>query len=137
MYGLRLVEQADTEAVWEVDVGEVAWYATAQHAVVRRVRARFFQAELPPISLEAEYGHVAQASGNMSVSGHVRLQHPAGYTVTTDSLHWRVTDRVLYTDAPVQIVSPTMRIRGVGFRSEIAQRQFELQQNVRASLRLD
>lgn len=135
--GLQLVEQADMNSVWEVYAGEVAWYATSQRATMHRIRARVFQAEMPPICLDAEYGQVARATGDMSVTGQVRLQHLAGYTVTTDTLHWQAADRVLYTDDPVQIVSATVRIRGVGFRSKIAQRRFMLQRNVRASLRLD
>ena len=135
--GLRLVEQADTDTAWEVHAGEAAWYATSQHAVVHRVRARLFQAETPPLSLEAEYGQVARITGDMSVNGHVRLQHLAGYTVTTDALHWHAAKRLLYTDAPVQIVSATVHIRGVGFRSKVEERRFMLQRNVRASLRLD
>lgn len=137
MQDLRLVEQADTATAWEIHAWEAAWYATSQHAEVHRVRARLFQGERPPISLEAEYGHIAQATGNISVNGDVRLRHLAGYTVTTDALHWRAADRLLYTDAPVQIVSATVHIRGMGFRSKIEQRQFTLQQHVRASLRLD
>ena len=134
---IRLVEQADTDTAWEVQAGEAAWYAKSQHVAAHRVQARLFQADMPPISLEAEYGQVARSTGDISVNGNVRLRHLAGYTVTTDALHWRAADRLLYTDAPVQIVSATVRIRGVGFRSKIAQRQFVLQQNVRASLRLD
>lgn len=134
---IRLIEQADTDTAWEVRAGEAAWYATSQHVVVHRVRARLFRADMPPISLEAEYGQVARSTGDMFVNGHVRLRHLAGYTVTTDALHWHAADRLLYTDAPVQIVSAMVYIRGVGFRSKIRQRQFVLQQNVRASLRLD
>ena len=135
--GIRLVEQVDTDTVWEVRAGEATWYAKSQHVAARRVRARLFQADMPPLSLEAAYGQVARSTGDISVNGDVRLRHLAGYTFTTDVLHWRAADRLLYTDAPVQIVSDTVHIRGVGFRGKIAQRQFVLQQNVRASLRLD
>ena len=135
--GIRLVEQVEAAINWEVLADEAEWYATTQHAVVHRLQANFFQGENASLSVEADRGHIARTTGDISIYGHIRLHQHTGYTITTDELHWHAADRLLYTEAPVQIASATVRISGVGFRSHVEQRRFVLQRNVHASVRLD
>jgi lipopolysaccharide export system protein LptC len=72
----------------------------------------------------------------MAVEGAVRLQYQSGYTIATDTLHWQAADGTLYTEAPVSIYNPSVRIAGTGLQSKVDQQQIAIRRDVRASFRL-
>lgn len=51
-----------------------------------------------------------QAFGNVVVKGSEK-------TIRTDEIHWSNQDRLFTSDTPVEIVTPTQRIVGVGFKA--------------------
>jgi LPS export ABC transporter protein LptC len=134
--GIRFVEQAESAMALTVSAEAVAWYGTAQFAVVNRVQAQFFPSRAAPLSVEADYGRIASLTGDLNLHGHVRLQHQAGYTLTTETLYWQANKRTLHTDTPVSMHNATVHITGMGLQGEVEQQRFLLQRDVRASFQL-
>ena len=69
----------------------------------------------------------------MTMQGHVRLWHQAGYTLTTEALSWEAASRTLHTDQPVSMQSATVSIRGMGLQGDMEQQRFVIHHDVRAS----
>ncbi len=136
LQGVRLVEQTDKATAWEIMADDASFYAVGQVTAARGVRAQLFREQAALLSLEADQGLVRHVTGDITVRGHVRVQHREGYTVTADALDWQGRHQTLYTDMPVQIDGPAIRITGTGLRSDKELQHFRLQRNVRAWFRL-
>jgi LPS export ABC transporter protein LptC len=136
MRGVRLIEQTDVATAWEVLAQEAALHEPTQVAVASGVQATFFRDRGTLLSLQADEGQVRRLSGDMTVHGHVRLQHQAGYTMTTEALQWQADSRILHTEEDVQIHGPAVTITGTGLRSDVEQQHFSVQRHVHASFQL-
>jgi LPS export ABC transporter protein LptC len=134
--GVWFVEQVETARVLTLSAEAVAWYESGQFAVVRQVRAQFFPSRTAPLIVEANAGRIASPTGNLNLQGQVRVQHPAGYTLTTEALSWQASSRTLYTDEPVSMHNATVRITGKGLRGAVDQQRFFLLRHVQASFQL-
>lgn len=134
--GVRLVEQAATGTVLTVSAEAASWYDAAQSASVSQVRAQLFPSDTAPLSVEANRGQIVSTTGDMTMQGHVRLWHQAGYTLTTEALYWEAANRTLHTDKPVSMQSATVFISGMGLQGDMEQQRFVIQHDVRASFQL-
>ena len=135
-HGVQFVEQEDTATAMALSAETAAWYDTTQFAIISQVHAQFFPSQAAPLSVEANSGRIARRTGDVDLQGRVRIQHQAGYTLTTAALHWRAAGRTLYTDAPIAMHSATVQITGIGLQGHIDQQRFRLQRDVRASFQL-
>jgi LPS export ABC transporter protein LptC len=136
MQGVRLIEQTDVTTSWEVFADQAARNETTQIAVARGVQATFFREDGILLSLEADEGRVRRASGDMDVHGHVRLQYQDGYIMTTPTLQWQASSRILHTTEDVQIQGPAVTITGTELHSDVEQQHFSVRRNVHASFQL-
>ena len=130
---VHLIEQAEVGNEWELWAHEAEFYDAKHLVVVRQLRARLLSKAAPPLHVIADYGQIDNATGNMTVQGHVQLQYLEGYTIETDVLHWQAASRVLRTDAAVKIDSTLVHIAGIGLLGNVDQQRFVLQDSVHAT----
>jgi LPS export ABC transporter protein LptC len=133
---VHLVEQTDAGMVWELFAKEAALYTAKHLAVVSQVQARLLQSVTGVWHVAAAHGQVDSTTGDMTVWGRVELQHPEGYTLETETLHWHAASRSLHTDTAVQVRSASVQLSGTGLRSEVDQQRFALQHAVRGAFQL-
>jgi LPS export ABC transporter protein LptC len=83
------------------------------------VRVDFFDAEQQHTSLlTAKRGRVNDATQDFAAYDNVVVISDSGTTLKTDSLFWNNSTRRIYTQAFVDIVSPTEHIMGTGMESD-------------------
>src|SRR5215467_1780079 len=100
---LHLTEQAEAGNEWELSALEAEFYDAKQRIVVHSLQAQLLSKEAQPVHVIADSGQINSSTGDMTIRGNVQLQYLEGYTVETDVLHWHAADRILQTDAVVQI----------------------------------
>jgi LPS export ABC transporter protein LptC len=132
---IYLLEQAGFNAGWEVVAKKAELYDAEQLAVLHQFQARLFGQPIKPLMI-ATHGQVDRVTGDIAVHGDVRLQYQEGYTIETEALYWYAAERVLYTEAPVQIRNPSISITGMGLYSNVDQHSISLKHSVQASFRL-
>jgi LPS export ABC transporter protein LptC len=86
------------------------------------------------MTMTARQGTVKIEQGELSVQGDVVVRSPEGYTVETDSLQYRETERQISTKDPVRLVSEGMEMTGNGMILNIPAQTFVLLANVEARL---
>jgi LPS export ABC transporter protein LptC len=133
---LHLIEQTEAGDAWELWAREAEFYDAKKMVVVHHLRAQLLSQAAQPIHVVADYGRIDSVTGNMTVQGHVQLQYLEGYTVETEILHWQASDRVLQTEAAVQIHSALGHITGMGLLGHVEQQHFVLQDNVHAAFQV-
>jgi LPS export ABC transporter protein LptC len=133
---LHLIEQAEAGDEWELLAHEAKFYDAKQRVMVQRLQAQLLSQEDHPVHVIADAGRIDSATGNMIIYGNVRLQYLEGYTVETDILHWHAANRVLQTDAAVEIHSALVHIVGTGLLGNIEQQRFVLQDDVHAAFQM-
>jgi LPS export ABC transporter protein LptC len=133
---VRILEEATAASEWEMSAKEAKVYQAEQRTELHTVVAHLARPNDPPVHLTAEHGHVDSVTGNMAVEGAVRLQYQDGYTIETDTLHWRAADEMLYTEAPVTIHNTSVQVAGTGLQSKVSQQYIAIQHDVRAAFRL-
>jgi LPS export ABC transporter protein LptC len=133
---LRLIEQAEAGDEWELLADEAEFYDAKQRVVVHRLQAQLLSKEAHPVHVIADSGQIDSSTGDMTIHGNVQLQYLEGYTVATDVLQWHAANRVLQTDASVQIRSALVYITGNGLLGNVDQQRFVLQDNVHATFQM-
>jgi LPS export ABC transporter protein LptC len=133
---MYLLEQSGFTGGWEVVAKKAELYNTEQLAVLHQFYARLLGQPSEPSQMIAAHGQIDRVTGDIAVHGDVRLQYQDGYTIETESLYWYAADRVLYTEAPVKILNPSISIAGMGLHSNVDQHRIAIQHSVRASFQL-
>lgn len=83
------------------------------------IRVDFFDDDQKHTSLlTAKRGRVNDATEDFVAYGNVVVVSDSGTTLKTDSLFWNNSNRKIYTQAFVDIVSPTEHIMGQGMESD-------------------
>jgi LPS export ABC transporter protein LptC len=133
---VHLIEQAEVGNEWELWAHEAEFYDAKHLVVLRQLRAKLLLKADQQVYVMAEYGQIDNATGNMTIQGHVQLQYLEGYIIETDVLHWQATSRVLRTDAAVKIDSALVHIAGIGLLGHVDEQRFVLQDNVHAAFKM-
>ena len=133
---IYILEQAGFTAGWEVVAKKAEFYNAEQLAVLHQFHARLFGQPAEPLQMTAARGQIDRVTGDIAVRGDVRLQYQAGYTIETEALYWYAANRVLYTEAPVQMRNPSISIAGIGLHSNVDQHRIAIQHSVQASFQL-
>lgn len=111
-------DSAKTRAVlWS---GHIAMYTQRQYTLLSEsVRVDFYNdLEQHTSTLTARRGKVNDVTRDFEAFGSVRVTSDSGTVLTTDSLFWSNQERRIYTDAFVDILSPTEHIMGHGLVSD-------------------
>ncbi len=100
--------------------GYIARYAVQRYTILQdSVRVDFFDADQRHTSvLTAQRGKVNDATQDFVAYDNVIVTSDSGTTLRTDSLFWNNATRKVYTQAFVDIVSPTEHIMGRGLESD-------------------
>jgi len=133
---VHLIEQAEVGNEWELWAHEAEFYDAKHLVVLRQLRAKLLLKADQQVYVMAEYGQIDNATGNMTIQGHVQLQYLEGYIIETDVLHWQAASRVLRTDAAVKIDSALVHIAGIGLLGHVDEQRFVLQDNVHAAFKM-
>jgi LPS export ABC transporter protein LptC len=86
------------------------------------------------MTMTARQGTVRIEQGELSVQGNVVVHSPEGYTVQTESLQYRETERQIRTQDPVRLLSEGMEMTGKGMILDIQAQTFVLLAEVQAKL---
>lgn len=100
--------------------GHISRFTVQRYTLLQEsLRVDFFDADQKHTSLlTAKRGRVNDATQDFSAYENVVVISDSGTTVKTDSLFWNNSSRKIYTDAFVDIVSPTEHIMGHGMESD-------------------
>ncbi len=100
--------------------GHIARFAVQRYTILEdSVRVDFFDADQQHTSvLTAKRGKVNDATQDFVAYDNVVVTSDSGTTLRTDSLFWNNSTRKVYTQAFVDIVSPTEHIMGHGLESD-------------------
>lgn len=100
--------------------GHIARYAVQRYTILKdSVRVDFFDADQQHTSvLTARRGKVNDATHDFVAYDDVVVTSDSGTTLRTDSLFWHNATRKVYTQAFVDIISPTEHIMGHGLESD-------------------
>ena len=133
---MYFIEQTNTGPTWQLQAHSASFYDARQLVLMHDVRANLLSDTLHTVSVQADFGQLDSATGNMSVRGSVQLQYLHEYTIHTEVLHWQAADRLLQTDRAVQVSSAFVQIAGVGLHGNADQQNFVLRDAVHASFTL-
>ena len=133
---VHLIEQAEVGNEWELWAQDAEFYDAKHVVVLRQLRAQLLSKVDPQVHVMADYGQIDNATGNMTIQGHVQLQYLEGYVIETDVLHWQAASRVLRTDAAVKIDSALVHIAGIGLLGHVDEQRFVLQDDVHAAFQM-
>lgn len=131
---MHLMAQHGAEPGWRVSARQATFFEDEQVATVRRLQAQLFR-DGDVIRLTAARGLLRSDTGDMTVAGQVSLAHQPGLVIETDILRWQASNRLLSTDAPVVLRSPSVVVTGTGLRSRVDQQRLTIPHKVRASFR--
>jgi LPS export ABC transporter protein LptC len=102
---------------------------------IENIRMTFYDVDgLGDLTLTANEGNLNSVSREVSVGGDVVVKSPKGYVLYTDWLHYRESDRMVRTDAPVRLVSDSMEITGAGMSLNVGDHSVVLLNDVKAHI---
>ncbi|MEK7250264.1 MAG: LPS export ABC transporter periplasmic protein LptC [Bacteroidota bacterium] len=100
--------------------GHISRFSQQRYTLLQEsLRVDFFDSDQKHTSLlTAKRGRVNDATEDFAAYGNVIVISDGGTTLKTDSLFWNNSNRKIYTQAFVDIVSPTEHIMGTGMESD-------------------
>ncbi len=108
--------------------GHIARFTTQRYTLLSdSIRVDFYdQDERHSSLLTAKRGRVNDATQDFAAYGNVVVVSDSGTTLKTDSLFWNNSNRVITTQAFVDIVSPTEHIMGQGMESDQGLKNYKI-----------
>jgi lipopolysaccharide export system protein LptC len=103
---------------WELNADSAELDSDTGRMVLRAPQVRFFLEDGTQVQLTAEQGELNTHSNNMQMRGNVQVRNDR-YTLTTDALAYQHADRILRTDAPVQIVGQMVEIQAAAMTYDL------------------
>ena len=97
---------------WKIRADDAEFYDAKHIAFVKNVQGQLLRHVTDPLHVTAAHGRVDSKTGDMMVEGQVQLEDVAGYTIETDILYWHAANRVLHTEAAVDIHDTSVHIAG-------------------------
>lgn len=120
-------ETQDGKAVWRLKAADARHDLSSQVTRLTKVDLIFYgKGETGNLTLTAENGVWNAESGEIEVSNQVVATSENGYRFTSDRVHYKESDRLLWTDDPVRLVSDQMEVKGTGMRLLINERKLQL-----------
>lgn len=113
-------------------------YDREQRSAVVRPRVTFYEeGRTVNAVLTADSGAVYSRTEDLVARGNVRVQTADSTVLLTDSLAWSSAQRVVRTDAAVEISTPNGVLRGVGLVSDAGLQKIEILSEVRGTSSYD
>ncbi len=123
----------DGHAQWELDADAAELEAGSGKMVLKAPKVNFFLDDGTKISLTAREGILNTRTNDMEVHGKVRI-HNNRYTLTTETLTYEHTHRVLQTESAVQITGAAMDLKAATMHYNLTTNQTEFDGRVEGIL---
>lgn len=123
---IRFSDSAHVEAIlW---AGHIARFSVQRYTLMTdSLRVDFFDTDEKHTSLlTAKRGRVNDATQDFAAYEHVVVVSDSGTTLKTDSLFWNNSTRKIYTQAFVDILSPSEHIMGHGMESDQGLKNYKI-----------
>jgi len=134
----RLQETVDGRMFYDLTAEKAYVFEDANRIDVTQPRVRFYDDECQMTStLTAESGSVNSKTSDLVAHTNVLVKTRDSTTLETDSLVWRNKERLITTDAPVNMRSPSGNVSGVGLTSDADLRRIEIRNTVQATTTIE
>jgi LPS export ABC transporter protein LptC len=116
---VQFVENAPEGKLWELTANTAKYMKKNEYALLDKVHILFFDKERGVMTLTSQKGKLFVESKDIEVFGNVVLTSMDGYVLLTDSLYYNSKERKVFTEAPVAVEGPGIKLRGVGLKLDI------------------
>lgn len=136
MEGFRMVQSEGGRPAWGVTARSADLFESKE-ARLRDVEIVFNNEDGKTAALIGEQGTMDTETGNATIrrgTREVRIVTSDGYLMTTDSLAWKASDRVIRTADPFKVLGKEIYIEGTGMSANVDMRKVVVNSNVKAVL---
>lgn len=128
-------EVGEGNSKWEVKA-QVAQYNKKQNlAVFEKVQIYLTTAEKKVYQMTGDKGQMFTDKKNIEINGNVVITSDSGDRFTTDYLKYSDNEKKFYTDAPVFMENPQMKLRGKGLIIFMNTGELKLLSSVKAEIK--
>jgi len=136
MEGFRFAQSENGRVSWRMNARSANLYASKE-AHLKDIEIVFITPEKKEAALMGEVGIMDTFTGDASVhrgSREVRVVTSDGYLLTTDSLMWKASDRLVMTPDPFKLLGSEIYLEGRGLTANFDMRMLVVNNNVKAVL---
>lgn len=136
MEGFRMVQSENGRPAWVLKAGAADLYESKE-AQLRNIEMVFNNPDGRTAALIGEQGSMDTASGNATIrrgTREVRIVTSDGYLMTTNSLVWTASERIVRTADPFKVLGKEIYFEGKGMSADVDMRQVVVDSNVKAVL---
>jgi len=136
MEGFRLAQSENGKVSWRVNAQSADLYASKE-AQLQDVEIVFTNPDMKEVALLGEVAVMDTSTGNASirrVSREVRMVTSDGYLLTTDSLMWKASERLVQTSDPFKLLGSEIYLEGRGLTANIDLHEIVVNNHVKAVL---
>jgi LPS export ABC transporter protein LptC len=136
--GFRLTETLLGKRVWVMTAEEANSFSQRQEVDLTRLRIDFYREAGDSVNatLTADRGMVNTATRDMEARDHVVIVSRDSLVLTTDSIRWTNSRRLLTTEAKVRLERGTDWLTGEGMEASPDLKEIELKRNVQGQKEL-
>jgi LPS export ABC transporter protein LptC len=136
MEGFRFAQSENGRVSWRMNARSANLYASKE-AQLKDIEIVFITPDKKEAALIGDVGIMDTVTGNASVrrdSHEVRVVTSDGYLLTTDSLTWKASDRLVLTPDPFKVLGSEIYLEGRGLTANLDMRMIVVNNNVKAVL---
>jgi len=132
---IRYTETADGIRRWTLVADSAAHSVSQGVSRIENIQMTFYDRQgAEDVVLSARSGSFRADSREVEAHGEVVVKSSRGFALYTEQLIYREVDRVIYTAAPVRMVSAGMELTGKGMRLNVVDHTLVLLSAVRARI---
>lgn len=120
---MEFTEIQDGRRFWTLTATEAKYFQDQQKTFLKKVHLTFFMDDGGEILLESDKGVLYAGTKNIELQDSVRATLPYGYTLTSDRAFYNHTEKVIYSDTPLFLAGPDLRLDGKQWRCRIIDRR--------------
>lgn len=133
IWGLS-VRQRDGDRRWRLQADHAAHFPGPGMTRLSPVHLEVFSGEGPPVTAESRKGRIVDDTNRVTLRREVVLVDPAGYRLTTETLHYLPAAGRAETTDPVRVTAGFGVATGVGATIWTEERRMELHREVSTTL---
>jgi LPS export ABC transporter protein LptC len=137
MEGFRFVETENGRVSWRMVAGSADLYENKE-ARLQEIEILYTNPDNnKEAALRGETGTMDTTSGNVAIrrgEREVRIVTSDGYLLTTDSLFWKASERIVWTADAFKLLGSEIYLEGVGLSADVDMRTIVVKDNVKAVL---
>jgi lipopolysaccharide export system protein LptC len=133
LVGVRQTATKDGARQWELQAESAQLEAESGRMILDKLRVDFFPENGGKVLLTADKGFLNTKTNDIQVQGKVRIQNDQ-YTLATDDLSYRHTERILSSDSPVHILGQTADLEADRMVYDLDKNQARFEGKVKGNL---